>query len=238
MSVSSLLPFISNDQIFILAFFLAVTPALFWLWFWLREDSEHPEPWPLIAISFLSGMAVIPLVIPLQQLAQEMHAGSELILAWVIIEEAAKYLVALLVVLWNSAVDEPLDMVMYMIFVALGFAAFENALYAYQPLTMGAFQETLISGSMRFVGATLLHVLASASVGVFMAYAFYKSSTVKLLYGLLGLLVSIILHAAFNFAIMFGGGDAVLLTFLFVWLGVIVLFIVLEKVKKITPRNS
>jgi RsiW-degrading membrane proteinase PrsW (M82 family) len=39
------------------------------LWFWLREDKEKPEPLLLIAITFIAGMAVVPLALPLQKYA-------------------------------------------------------------------------------------------------------------------------------------------------------------------------
>ncbi len=223
-----------DSLIFFVAIMAGIIPACFWLWFWLREDREQPEPWTLVAVAFLSGMAVVPLVLPLQKLAAELYADDNLMLVWVIVEEAMKYLVALVVVLWNRAVDEPIDLIMYMIFVALGFAALENALFIYSPLLQGAYDEMLISGSMRFVGATLLHVLASASIGVCMAFAFYKSSWMKLLYGTVGLFIAIVLHALFNFSIMnTESGDGILFVFLLVWLGVVALFLLFEKVKKL-----
>lgn len=223
---------------FFIALLAGIIPACFWLWFWLREDAEQPEPYALVAVSFLSGMAVVPLVLPLQQLAMQLYAGDNLMLVWVIIEEAMKYLVALAVVLWNKAVDEPIDLIMYMIFVALGFAALENALFIYSPLLQGAYDEMLVSGSLRFVGATLLHVVASASVGVCMAFAFYRSSWWKLFFGTIGLCIAIVLHALFNFSIMRSeSGDAVLLIFLLVWIAVVGLFIIFEKVKRLRIKH-
>lgn len=223
-----------TDVYFYVAISAGLIPALFWLWFWLREDKEHPEPWTMVAIAFISGMAVVPLVLPLQKLAIDLYAGQNLVFVWVVIEEVAKYAVALAVVLWNKAVDEPIDMIMYMIFIALGFAALENALYIYSPLAAGELERSLFTGGFRFLGATLLHVLASASIGVCMAFAFYKSWPVKLVYGTIGLFIAIVLHALFNFSIMEASGDAVLLVFLFVWIGIIFLFLLFEKVKQLT----
>ena len=39
---------------FAIAFLAGLIPALFWLWFWLREDKAHPEPRALIATSFIA----------------------------------------------------------------------------------------------------------------------------------------------------------------------------------------
>lgn len=223
---------------FFIAILAGIIPALFWLWFWLREDADHPEPYALIAVSFLAGMAVVPLVLPLQRLTLETYSGDNVMLVWVVIEEAMKYVIALLIVLWNRVVDEPIDLIMYMIFVALGFAALENALFIYSPLLQGAYDEVLISGSMRFVGATLLHVVASASVGVCMAFAFYKPNWVRLTYGTVGLFIAIVLHALFNFSIMrTERGDGILFIFLLVWVAVIALFLVFEKVKRLPEKH-
>jgi protease PrsW len=221
---------------FAIAIVSGLIPALFWLWFWLREDKKHPEPYLLIAITFIAGMAVVPLALPLQRLAIDLYAGDNLIYVWVVIEEVLKYGVALAIIFWNRAVDEPIDMVIYMVTIALGFAALENALFVLNPIIIGDYLNSTLTGSFRFLGATLLHVLASGTVGVFMAFAFYKSTGVKLLYGTLGLCLAIVLHALFNFFIMDASGETILGVFLFVWIGIIILFLLFEKIKHIEAK--
>jgi len=245
---------------FAIAFLGGLIPALFWLWFLLREDNEKPEPIGLIVLSFLSGMAVVPLVLPLQQYAQKIFTGPDIVMVWVVIEEVLKYAVALAVILWNRAVDEPIDLIIYMIAIALGFAALENALFIFTPLLANEYLNSFLIGNFRFLGSTLLHVLASGTVGVMMALAFYSSTTVKLVYGTVGLFLAIVLHALFNFFIMgiaeesafFGvvrqivanlfGFDivnyGVLGVFLFVWMGIVVLFLLFEKVKILEAQHS
>ena len=104
---------------FAIAFLGGMIPALFWLWFWLREDKVRPEPFGLIVLAFLSGMAVVPLALPLQKVALGLFQDFELILVWVAIEETLKYAVALALVLWHKDVDEPIDLIVYMITIAL-----------------------------------------------------------------------------------------------------------------------
>src|SRR3990172_4645093 len=53
----------------IFAVFGGILPALFWLWFWLKEDREHPEPRGKIAASFLVGMGAVFLALPLEHIA-------------------------------------------------------------------------------------------------------------------------------------------------------------------------
>lgn len=216
---------------FAIAFLAGLVPALFWLWFWLREDKARPEPKRLIASAFIAGMLIVPLVLPIQKFAIERFSGQNLYFVWVIIEEVLKYSAALIVVLWNKAVDEPIDVIIYMITIALGFSALENALFIFNPLEHGDYLNSFLTGNFRFLGATLLHVLASGTVGIFMAFAFYKNNTVKIVSATLGLFVAIILHALFNFFIMDASGETVLGVFMFVWMGIIVLFLIFEKIK-------
>lgn len=220
-----------------IALLAGIVPALFWLWFMLREDTCRPEPRILIISSFIAGMIVVPLVLPLQEFAISQYKGQNLVLVWVIIEEVLKYSAALIVVLWNRAVDEPIDAIIYMITIALGFSALENALFVFSPLIDGNYVESFVTGNFRFLGATLLHVLASGTVGVAMALSYYKRSVVKVFAAVCGLFVAIILHALFNLFIMDASGGTVLTIFMFVWMGIIVLFLVFEKVKLLEKRH-
>ncbi len=222
---------------FAIAFVSSLVPTLFWLWFWLREDKQKPEPLLLIAITFIAGMAVVPLALPLQKLAIDLYSDDNLVYAWVIIEEVLKYGVAVAVIFWNQAVDEPIDMIIYMIAIALGFSTLENTLFALNPLAVGDYINTALTGSFRFLGATLLHILASGTVGVFLAFAFYRSAFAKLIYGMAGLCLAIVLHALFNFFIMDASGETILAVFLFVWIGIIILFLLFEKIKQVEARH-
>ncbi len=223
---------------FAIAFLAGLIPALFWVWFWLREDSQRPEPYFLIAISFIAGMAVVPMALPLQKVAIDLYSGDNVVVVWVIVEEVLKYAVALAIIFWNREVDEPIDMIIYMIVLALGFAALENALFIFNPLVMGAYLDSVLTGGFRFLGATLLHVLASGTVGVFLALAYYRSKIIQVLSGTLGLFIAIVLHALFNFFIMDASGETILVVFLFVWMGIILLFLLFEKIKLLEHNHN
>ncbi|MBP6881909.1 MAG: PrsW family intramembrane metalloprotease [Candidatus Pacebacteria bacterium] len=223
---------------FAIAFLAGLIPALFWVWFWLREDSRKPEPYFLIAISFIAGMAVVPMALPLQKIALELYTGPNVMVAWVIVEELLKYAVALALVFWNREVDEPIDMIIYLIVLALGFAALENALFIFNPLVLGEYMNSAITGGFRFLGATLLHVLASGTVGVALALAYYRSKTYQVIAGTIGLFIAVVLHALFNFFIMDANGKTILAVFLFVWMGIILLFLLFEKIKLLEHNHN
>jgi len=228
-----------HSVLFVVSFLGGLIPALFWVWFWLREDKSHPEPKSLIAASFLTGMAIVVIVLPLQKFALERFTGDSLILVWVIIEEVIKYTAALVVVLWNKAVDEPIDALIYMITLALGFSALENALFMYTPLQNGNWTETIVTGNFRFLGATLLHVLSSGTVGAAMALAFYRGKVFRITMATLGLCLAILLHALFNsFIIDASNGETILTVFLFVWIGIIALFLIFEKAKLLEQKHN
>lgn len=223
---------------FAIAFLAGLIPMLFWLWFWLHEDRKNPEPILLIIITFLAGMMVVPLALPLQKMAIDLYAGNNVMFVWVIIEEVLKYAAALIIIFWNKAVDEPIDYIIYLITIALGFAALENTLFMMNPLAAGDYVTVAVTGSFRFLGATLLHVLASATIGVFIAFAFYRSTAAKVAFGTFGLFIAILLHALFNFFIMEASGGGILIIFLFVWMGIVALFLLFEKIKllEVTQR--
>lgn len=213
-----------------------IFPALAWLWFWRREDSAHPEPRRLIALAFLAGMATVAIVIPIQKFVQPFLAGATLMFTvWSAIEEIMKYLAARFTVLRRRDDDEPIDPVIYMVTVALGFAAAENALFLLSPLSGSTVLQTILTGNLRFVGATLLHVLSSAAIGVMLGLAFYKSKSSKRAYALAGVILATILHSTFNFFILNTPEEHLLRTFGFVWIGLVVLLAVLEYIKRLHP---
>jgi protease PrsW len=152
---------------------------------------------------------------------------------WSGIEEVMKYVAARLTVLGRREDDEPIDAVMYMVTVALGFAALENALFLLSPLAGETALQTFMTGNLRFVGATLLHVLSSAVIGVAIALAFYKSRGTKIVAVGLGVILAIALHSGFNFLILNTAEEHLLRTFGIVWLGLAALLAVLEYVKRI-----
>ena len=229
-----------------------ILPALLWLWFWLREDRKHPEPYSLIALAFLAGVIAVPIVLPLERFVADTFLSSkniEIVAAnnvaaallgiflWAVIEEVFKFLATYMAVLRRKEFDEPVDAVIYMITVALGFAALENSLFLLNPLSSGDIIAGLITGNLRFVGATLLHVTSSAVIGIFIAFAFYKTRRQQRLYTLFGVILSIALHAVFNFSIIVSAGPRIFFTFATVWLAVVAVIFMFEKIKRIHPTR-
>lgn len=226
---------------FIITRFIAllggVLPALLWLWFWRREDRARPEPRGYITLTFITGMITVPLVIPLERMAETFVAAYSIgiifkLFLWAAIEEGMKFAAAAFVILRRKVVDEPLDPMIYMITLALGFSALENTFFLLNPdLTLFG---GIITGSLRFFGATLLHTLASAIIGLSLAFSFYSTLGKKWHHVTIGLALAIILHTLFNFFIINSEGEDILTVFACVWFGVLVLLLFFEKIKRIT----
>jgi len=213
-----------------------ILPAIVWLLFWLREDGKNPEPKTLIVLAFLSGMLAVPLVLPFEMWVYNFFRYSALLtfILWAFFEETFKYIACRISVLGRRDMDEPIDAMIYLITAALGFSALENTFFLIQPFLENDILGGIITGNLRFVGASLLHIVASASVGVFIALSFNRktrrwpiSATLK------GLAVAIILHTLFNLFIMKNSSVAVFTVFLFVWGAIVVLLSLFEKVKRI-----
>ncbi len=209
-----------------------IVPALLWLTFWLLEDRCEPEPKRFILLCFVGGALAVYAALKLEQSVQLYLAGAPLLLAWAAIEELLKFGVAYVFALRLRVFDEPLDAIVYMVTVALGFSAFENFLFLLTPLSQGDVLRTLITGDLRFIGATLLHCLASATVGVSLALAFYKSAAWRRFAALVGVILAILLHTTFNLFILGSGGGATFWVFLCIWFGVVVLLFMTEQVKQ------
>lgn len=218
-----------------ISLFGGLLPALLWLIFWLREDRLHPEPRFKIALSFIAGMAAVLAVIPLEKAIHTFMGGAitlTTLAMWAAAEEVLKLLAAYFSALRYRANDEPLDPVIYLITVALGFSALENAFFLANFLNDGYSVQSLVSGNMRFIGATILHTISSATIGIFLGLSYYKSSNLRKNYLLTGVILSIVLHTVFN-SLIIKSGDSAFAAFSSVWLAAIVLILAFEKIKTI-----
>ncbi|MHB8391880.1 MAG: PrsW family intramembrane metalloprotease [Acidobacteriaceae bacterium] len=220
------------------AFLGGLLPAFIWLYFLLQESARHPEPKRLIALAFIAGMAAVPLAVPLERLVQQSLSGSLSILtAWALIEETLKYAMAAAFILWRPAVDEAPDYVIYMITVALGFAAAENMLFLVTPIANGDIASSIFTGDVRFIGSTLLHVFASAIIGFALAFSDRSRPAVRVAAASGGLILAIALHTAFNTLIMTRGTSTTFTAVSLVWGAAVIFFATFEVLKFFQYRN-
>lgn len=227
-------------EMFIYALIGGVLPSLLWMWFWMHESYDHDEPKWIIALTFIVGMCAVFFVYPFQKLfpsgAVTMSDGSGLwiITGWAFLEELFKFAVAYFCALqFTDVYNEPIDAFIYMMTAALGFTALENTFYLLAPLMQGDTMTGIMTTNLRFMGASLLHVVASGALAICISFGFYKSTFVKFNFWIIGLLIATLLHTLFNYFIIIATEGSTFLIFSFVWLTTIILILALERVKAI-----
>lgn len=194
-----------DNNIFInLAF--AVVPGIIWLLFFLRKDNL-PEPKKQILKVFIWGaIAAVPIALVEMWLSGELETlklplkTSYIINGLFVVgltEEIFKYIAVRYSVLKSSHIDEPIDVPLYMIIGALGFATAENILFFCSQKFL-IMTDPLTLSFTRFLGATLLHALASGTIGLFLALSFYNLKFRHILIAT-GFTIAIATHAFFNF---------------------------------------
>lgn len=219
------------STILIIALAGGLMPALVWLYFWLQEDSARPEPASQIVLAFFSGMLAVLIVLPIQKLfISTASITAFTIFIWAFLEESLKYIAADISINSKNA-DEPVDMMMYLIIAAIGFSAMENALFLIRPIAEGNFSQTILITISRFIGTTLIHILGSAIIGVGLAKTFYKPKLIKGLVTIGSVVLATALHGSFNLFIIQSSSLKTGIAYCVVWLLIIALMAVFEKVK-------
>lgn len=229
-----------NFNIIFFSLLGGILPALFWLFFWLKEDKLKPEPRSIIILSFFSGMVAVLIALFAEKAIKSSVINSTILLVVYapIIEELLKFFAAYFSALKKKENDEPIDPTIYLITSALGFAALENVLFLVNPLSENNIITSVATGDLRFMGASLLHITASASIGILIGFSFYKSKIFKFVITVAGLLTAITLHSFFNFFIMKEAENNIFTVFASLWIVVIILMLILEKIKKVGVKKQ
>ena len=198
---------------FLIFIFFGLAPSIIWLFFYLRKDS-HPESNRMIIKVFFYGMisalaaafveiGIFNIFAAIGALQIEKYQFLFFLfynfIGIAAVEEFLKYFVVRQSVLGNSELDEPTDVMLYMIIAALGFAALENIFILF-PRENFFLIDTITVSALRFIGATFLHALCSGTVGYFLAKSIELRKNGRLL--ALGLMIASFLHGLYNLSII------------------------------------
>lgn len=245
----------------LLSFISGILPVIVWIYFWMKEDKENPEPKSMLILAFIGGMIAVFVSLFLEKyfyglslksivessflgntitwfetIAKQTNVSVDKVLLVVIfapiIEEISKFVMAYILVLRSKADDEPLDPMIYMIMTALGFSAIENMLFLINPFDIHDYITSIFTGNMRFIGATLLHTISSATIAMFISFHFFDNKIKKFIFIIMGIVASIVMHGVFNL-LMIGNQFASTLALVLIWITVIILLLAFEKIKKI-----
>ncbi|HOM68465.1 MAG TPA: PrsW family glutamic-type intramembrane protease [Candidatus Paceibacterota bacterium] len=203
----------------IFLFILSFIPNFIWLVFFLKED-PNPEPKKSLIIAFLLGILAALVCFPIELGLNYIFInflGFDIIENYLIyngeasifeiftysligialVEEIIKFLMAKLMLFKNPVFDEPVDAMIYLVVIALGFAFFENFLVVLgNYLNDVALLETIGILVYRFIGANLLHVISSGIIGFYWAKGIILKNQKKSLTK--GIIIAVILHGLFN----------------------------------------
>ena len=194
-----------NNSIMILP---ATLPVLFWGAYHYHKDRHLPEPagnlllaFGLgIAASFLSkslyvGLGWFGLRYDALALADSNPLGllAFSVLAIGPIEEFAKLLPFVLIVLRFKAFDEPMDGIIYASFIALGYAAMENLHYL-QFLTPW-------EAAARGFAGPVVHMLFASIWGFWIGCAYLGTRSIVVC-GLEGFAIAAVLHGLYDFVVL------------------------------------
>lgn len=238
--------------------FIGILPGFAWLYFFLKE-ADHPEPPRLVFLVFFAGALVTFFAVYLERIYADWIRGSEspssiflsthglqliaLLVGLAFIEELLKFGAAYAATHRHPSFDEAIDVMIYTVVAGLGFATAENILFAIgeirEGLTAGFFHTTVLGGTvetivLRFLGATLLHALASGIIGYYWARGIMVGRERSRL--VFGITAATVLHTAFNYLIIkYGNVQIIYPSLILIVAGIVVLYD-FEKIKGV-PRH-
>jgi protease PrsW len=178
----------------------AIAPVFIIIIYIYLKDVYEKEPKKLLLYNFLLGAIVsiiittilyfiIDIILPLPN---RYSIFQQFIKAFFVVgftEEFSKYIIVRYYAQPKSDFSEPFDGIVYAVMVSMGFAATENISYVIQ----GGYQTALV----RAFTAVPAHATFAILMGYYMGKA--KFSKNKIVLNLLGLLLAIIFHGAYDF---------------------------------------
>lgn len=159
-----------------------------------------------IAVSFFWGAISVLIAFAFySRAAKRIDMSSAALNVAPLLEETLKAVV-LLYLVRRPGFTYFVDGAIYGFAVGIGFAVFENYLYIFQNLDAG------ISAALgRVLSTNLMHAGAGAIVGVALGRSRFQRFSGRVLHLFGGLLLAVLLHAAFNHLVTRSGGSALLL---------------------------
>ncbi len=210
-----------------------IIPTFLWLWFWFNQV-DRPESPGFLSLLYILGMVSVMVIFPIDGLIHGSKLDpKELLLAFALVEEIMKVVVVALVAFRKKMIQEPTDYTLFLVTLALGFSGLENTLYLIQPIAHNNITFVLFTGNLRFIGATLLHTICVAIVGVLLGLAFFETKFMKWVHGVFGLGLAVGLHAVFNYFILLNTTRSIMIGLAGLWFIGIVVIVIFGRIKKL-----
>ena len=212
-----------------------MVPTFLWLWFWLTEEDDHAEPAGLVVLTFIGGAIGVLILLPLKPLVQSLSMSPQHVtVLYAFLEECVKYGIVSLVAFNSGAITRATDYAIFLVTGALGFSALENTLYLIKPIAANTdIGLILITGNMRFLGATVLHSISVALVGVLIGLGYTGLRSLRTLYTMIGLVLATGLHTVFNYFIMQDTRQSTIIAISGVWIVAVIVILLFDRLRSL-----
>ncbi len=207
-------------------------PTFLWLWFWLSKD-DHPEPGAVLTLAFIGGALSVVALLPLRPYVENLLITPEqVIILYAALEEISKVLIVALISFGSGTLVESTDYTIFLVTGALGFSALENTFYLISPIIQNeSLQSIIVTGNLRFFGATVLHTISVAIVGVLLGLAWKANFFGKILAGLFGIILATGLHSIFNYFIMANTRQGTIIAIAGVWFVAVIVILIFDRLR-------
>jgi RsiW-degrading membrane proteinase PrsW (M82 family) len=207
-------------------------PTFLWLWFWLSKD-DRPEPGMVLTLAFIGGALSVVALLPLRPYVQNLPLDpQQVIIFYAALEEVSKFIVVALITFGSRTLVESTDYTIYLVTGALGFSALENTFYLINPILQSEpLQSIVVTGNLRFFGATVLHTISVAIVGVLLGLVWRAGFLGKALAVLFGIVLGTGLHSVFNYFIMQNTRQGTITAIAGVWFVAIIVILIFDRLR-------
>ena len=228
-----------------LVLFIVSSLPIILLGMYIYKKDKSKEPIKLLIKLFLGGIiscflvviisSILSFIIPLFSFDTDKLNLLQLLfyvfIKIALVEEICKWLIIYIVAYRDNEYEEIYDMIVYSVFVALGFAFFENLLY----VTNGG----IFTGILRAISAVPGHVCDGIFMGYYLGLAklgtINKRHDLKIKYFLFSIFIPMILHGIYDYCLFIGNLIFIIIFVIFV-IGLFIMAAI--KVKKISALKN
>jgi RsiW-degrading membrane proteinase PrsW (M82 family) len=190
---------------FFVLFAMSILPGLAICWWIYHQDRYEKEPPSLLIRAFICGcLSTLPAIL-LQTQMQALENPDSLwdtaVFAFIVVgltEELSKFLLLRFFIYPKDDFNEPMDGIVYMVMVGMGFATLENLLYVLGTEGNGGGFTTAVGRAFTAVPA---HAAFAVIMGSYIGLAKFKPEK-RDAYMLVGIFLAVFFHGLYDFFLL------------------------------------